>query len=761
MAIPSTEINIPEQESSLSSKDNKRVSGTIKALRPRTSSLGLRRHKSASPDAVIHTAPEEFSTEEHEMHYKIASQFFQYVVYAKKIQLANPINRKERKNRVLLLLPYRLIILRDGKIIRFSIPLLDVQQIEFFDADFREYKIIIHFLGAAKTEEIIVIPCEPTIASEIVTKLWQKAHLYMAKLPPGKQIKFEVPDFLQKQWTPQIVSDFDAFVCLYEAFCDLYVTRPHHSIPKFINQYLESSEKVLDFRAAFGHKKHVSIPDLSAVCSLFSHMPLPATIASSDYWFEEDVLSSLGLTAMSAQELILRHAKITQKSLSSMCSSMLKQEGYRHVSRLDLSGNKIADEGSSLLAKVISSNSLVLEKLVLRNCSIGSKGTSALLSAISSSRTNGTISLLNLSENKLGGSGGSAVADFILRNSSLTHLWLADCDFPPKVLIQALTQNLTLYQQVLRSINLSGSKFNASDTKSLAFLLVTTQSINSWILRYCKFEKDSVKDIIEGAVSNPFDVHLIFDFHHTPLENSFGIISQSIKLSPSLKCSIKEIDLSKCKLEVDGLMSCCKVLHQIVSIEKLILDRNLSRRLKSKEQSELGDYLAMIPVGLSKLSYLSMRGSDSTSFGDSLISVIQVLERNTSIQFLDIGSNHLSSKFYRVLHSVLPFNESLLWINVDENHAKLKNLHIFCDAVFKNKNLCGHIPSQDFARIRKQDVDHKQVDLLLRKLYRHFQRNQNDLSPELKLTFDNTISALGLSQDENQDFYSKLFIAPC
>ena len=91
--------------------------------------------------------------------------------------------------------------------------------------------------------------------------------------------------------------------------------------------------------------------------------------------------------------------------------------------QLDLSGNKLGSEGATALAPVIAA-SASLTKILVGSNELGEEGTRVMCEALKNNKVVKELDLSGGSEGNIGGpAGAKRVADMLLFNSSLTSVW--------------------------------------------------------------------------------------------------------------------------------------------------------------------------------------------------------------------------------------------------------------------------------------------------------------------------------------------------
>ena len=130
----------------------------------------------------------------------------------------------------------------------------------------------------------------------------------------------------------------------------------------------------------------------------------------------------------------------------------LKQS--KNILELKLCGNKLGDEGSSVLANILEGPQTSLQKISLAQLDMTHVGFSNLMKAI---KSNPALVSIDASENRLDGPLFSQIKQTLYSCKALANLKLAKCNLGSReanYLGQGLSKNTTI-----RSINLSKNMF--------------------------------------------------------------------------------------------------------------------------------------------------------------------------------------------------------------------------------------------------------------------------------------------------------------
>jgi Ran GTPase-activating protein (RanGAP) involved in mRNA processing and transport len=130
------------------------------------------------------------------------------------------------------------------------------------------------------------------------------------------------------------------------------------------------------------------------------------------------------------------------------------------LTRLDLLGNPLGDEGACCLAEALLVATLPLDDLDVTDCQIGAAGASFLGEAL---ERNVTLQRIWMHQNPLGASGSSGLFAALARNTTLRHLHLNDCSLDAEPLEAFLSEN-----RALRSLHVSKNPFGDKGVRHIA-----------------------------------------------------------------------------------------------------------------------------------------------------------------------------------------------------------------------------------------------------------------------------------------------------
>ena len=264
--------------------------------------------------------------------------------------------------------------------------------------------------------------------------------------------------------------------------------------------------------------------------------------------------------------------------------------------KLNLSSNKITDEGAKKLAEAIQVN-VTLQKLNLCGNEIADEGAKGLGEAI---QINMTLQKLNISSNRITDEGAKGLSEAIQVNMSLQEINISSnkiTDEGAKKLAEAIQVNVTL-----QKLNLSGNEIADEGAKGLGEAIqinMTLQKLN--------ISSNRITD--EGAKG----------------------LSEAIQVNMSLQ----EINISSNKITDEG----AKKLGKAIEVNRILQELNISKNCISKEGVMRIVEACTINRTLHKLVCTYNNLSKS-----GLAAINEYIRKENAVQIFDASWNSLCSK---------------------------------------------------------------------------------------------------------------------
>ncbi|XP_048051929.1 NACHT, LRR and PYD domains-containing protein 12-like isoform X2 [Megalobrama amblycephala] len=348
------------------------------------------------------------------------------------------------------------------------------------------------------------------------------------------------------------------------------------------------------------------------------------------------------------EKLKLYDCNITDEGCAALTSALRSNS---HLRELNLSDNKIGDEGLTLLSDGLKDPHCKLEKLTLYDCNITSEGCAALTSVL---RSNSHLKELGLSQNKIGGRGLTLLSDGLKdSHCKLENLWLYDCDITAEscaALASALRSN-----SHLREINLSENKIRDEGVMLLSDGLKDPHcKLENLMLWGCNITAEVCDALTSALRSNSHLRELDLS------ENKIGDEGLTL-LSDGLKdphCKLENLWLSQCNITAEGCAALTSALRSNSHLRELDLSGN-----------KIGDEgLMLLSDGLKdphcKLEKLTLNSCNITVEGCAALT--SALRSNSHLRELYLTVNKIGDKGLMLLSDGLK-----------DPHCKLEKLELW------------------------------------------------------------------------------------
>eukprot|EP00475_Leptophrys_vorax_P010953 TRINITY_DN17500_c0_g3_i2.p1 TRINITY_DN17500_c0_g3~~TRINITY_DN17500_c0_g3_i2.p1 ORF type:complete len:987 (+),score=227.68 TRINITY_DN17500_c0_g3_i2:255-2963(+) len=686
----------------------------------------------------------------------------QTVIFSDRIRLITGI---EKKSRLLVLTTFRLITVRKdhvkGRVIRHNFHLLDLIEVSVQNDHNPEIKTLVIGFQAETIREDIRVSCSEALAKSIVLKMLECNANIVHFLSHDRKPTFNVPpEYIAEFKPPQAgVLDKSTALSSYYAVCDYVGVRPRSRVTNYLQSCWDKHNSDFDLNKLFRESSKIEDMDLYAATWSVRYNSIFKIVQSHQLIIGDGGMNALGMlfTSQSViQQFLVVDGRVTSKGIYSvskhmerMCSEM-KAAGLRPALRvLDLSKNKISDDGLLYLLEALK-DSIHLSSLSLADCAITSKGLVPLFRLLEKDSWLRTLLDLDLSSNEFGSVGSKCVALYVEKCKVLEGLNLSCTELNLKVFLQSLCLNKTLCQEVLKKLDISGNKSQGA-TSLLAVLLSMTRSLRTVYVSDAKLTKQSVTEILEGMFSNTDDVLFHLDVSNNALETGLGkAVTRALKThKKTVSVNLRTLVVDNCKLGVEGFQLACESISLIPSLEILKFDRNFQPNMV-KSASQLGVALVNCLKHLKRLKVLSLQGGDGSSYTPIFPQIVEFVSSNHSIFSLDVANNQITSDCWKILSDIVQVNETLRFLNIDGNWDSIKTFKSFEEAAYQNLALLGPIPTSDIMQAHSVKKQESEVQQVATALFIHYRRNrirEDFKMPESLLDYETSTFISGLKED--------------
>ena len=373
-------------------------------------------------------------------------------------------------------------------------------------------------------------------------------------------------------------------------------------------------------------------------------------------------------------------------------------KSHTYLLELNLSMNAINDDGARDIAEAICVNT-VLQKLNLSNNHITSEGARKIAEAI---QANTTLCTLNISNAKISDDGAVAISNSLRCNNSLQSLNISHNNITNKGII-AITKSIQI-NSTLQNINIS--KNHIAIEGLLHFMEAvknncTLQVVNITHNNVTRSGFTSIKQCIEN-LQHPIQIYAswneIITRNGELLVTSKICTFQESKNIIEEEWSFKDYDhdhivtcLSECLKEDDMLLELKMLDNQIIRgrenkiIEAIAVNKTLLKLdaslMKLQDESCISDCLninkSLKELNISKNEITSNRAKE----------IATAIRINTTLEKLDLSHNEISNDGVSFISDGLKNNNSLKEVNISRNKITSEGAQYIADAIRINTTL--------------------------------------------------------------------------
>ena len=387
------------------------------------------------------------------------------------------------------------------------------------------------------------------------------------------------------------------------------------------------------------------------------------------------------------------------------------------LAHLDLSGNPrlgASTEGSTALVAAVAALSPALRFLSLARCGLSKDCSRQLLG--SACLAGCALVRLNLSANAVS---STALGAWLAQNGgSLKELHAAMCGgLQTAKVVDAILGNGSLLADAteisgggIESLSLSGNDIGAGAgagagsakavrgaSAALAQLCARSAALRWLQLAGMELRNKSLVALLEGMEQNEpagsDEAHsaqtLLLhdnDFSSPSGASEKAVMRRPWRLLPGCGQMISVLDVSDCRIGVDGMADLAAAAAQCPALTRLRASRNIgagacggsSGNAAGRASARLGDALvALIEAEGSALAELELAGDFPApgrfgTRGPALLLMLEALQNNTALERLDISGNDAGNEAAVFLARTLALNASLTDVSIDGNHTKVR-----------------------------------------------------------------------------------------
>ena len=342
------------------------------------------------------------------------------------------------------------------------------------------------------------------------------------------------------------------------------------------------------------------------------------------------------------KQLYLRNCSIPEKECTEMLQNLSE---FRHLTHLDLSGNKIRKAGIHMVKAVIKLRcDSPLQSLCLRDCSIPTDTLQEILTSLKKCKQ---LTHLDLGGNNLENNGDHLVE--LIKSfgvdPSLQQLYLSDCSMPERECTEML-QCLSEFQH-LTHMNLSGNKVGKAGKYIVEIVknFRLDSPLQLLYLRNCSITNDTLQEILKCLKKCKKLTHLDLGWHK--LEKNGGHLVELIK-SFGVDAPLQQLYLQNCSIPEGECTEMLKCLTKYRHLTHL----NLSGNRVGKTAIHIVEIVENAELH-SPLQLLYLR--DCSIPSNTMQEILESLKKCQQLTHFDLGGHNLENDGVHLVEFIKSF----------------------------------------------------------------------------------------------------------
>ena len=389
----------------------------------------------------------------------------------------------------------------------------------------------------------------------------------------------------------------------------------------------------------------------------------------------------------------------------------LEVGGFRHLTELNVSDN--GNLGGRGLAKILGDGAAfgpdALRRLEARNC--GQLRCLPLRPAWATSLVH-----IDVARSDLGKTGSEHLGDFLGRAQALETLCVAHTNLHFQAALEQVKGNVALHGK-LRMVDCSLNKVpdDVRHGAGLGHVAKSCAKLERLALVKCELPLLALDCVLSGASNRSRDaqpVDLFLGDNAMAAKHGavfFERLSPRSKANPAIP--VRSLYLDRSHMGTLAIRDLCAALaaSRAPHLKVLSLRCTASKGgmfANKKKHEEMARALGDVVLGCSGLEKLYLSGGDGSGFKGDLVPAMAALEKNASIEVLDISNNACGDDALQALAFALPSNQTLLKLSLDGNGASPAALKALAEAMARNRSLVDmRVPERDAGLVATRGGD--------------------------------------------------------
>ncbi|KAH8058150.1 guanine nucleotide exchange factor [Aureococcus anophagefferens] len=554
------------------------------------------------------------------------------------------------------------------------------------------------------------VEVDDTVGTQLLSTLWRTLGAISAEVPPARLpqldagarrvVDDEQEERSERRDAAEVVASGDGFAAAYGAACDYFGVRARESVRPTPRRgegnvgrhaHLRPRARSATARRSTGAASRMwtSRPSPSPCGTRRSSTPSRSTGARTPLaTARRSAASAALLRALDASKTVSRVA-LVGCGLGGARLANLEVGGFRHLTELNVSDNGNLGGG---LAKILGDGAAfgpdALRRLEARNC--GQLRCLPLRPAWATSLVH-----VDVARSDLGKTGSEHLGDFLGRAQALETLCVAHTNLHFQAALEQVKGNVALHGK-LRMVDCSLNKVpdDVRHGAGLGHVAKSCAKLERLALVKCELPLLALDCVLSGASNRSRDaqpVDLFLGDNAMAAKHGavfFERLSPRSKANPAIP--VRSLYLDRSHMGTLAIRDLCAALAasraphlKVLSLRCTASKGGMFANKKKHEEMAraLGDVGDLVPA-------------------------MAALEKNASIEVLDISNNACGDDALQALAFALPSNQTLLKLGLDGNGASPAALKALAEAMARNRSLVDmRVPERDAGLVATRGGD--------------------------------------------------------
>jgi leucine-rich repeat-containing protein 16 len=424
------------------------------------------------------------------------------------------------------------------------------------------------------------------------------------------------------------------------------------------------------------------------------------------------------------ETLVLKAVGMSKDAFVPVCQAIAGNADCALTS-IVVSSNSLSDAAFGALGTAI--GSLKRGLVVLDVSANNSKaGVAALMGGLRKNiHMTATLSTLDVSQNVLGSSGASALAQWLANPNGLQRLNLSNTQANLDTVIAGVMRGC----QELQHLDVSGNKITKKEAATLVRFVQGAAKLKHLDISDSQIPPESFKDVVDACSGN----YYLQDFELVARRNKFGaqgarLIGQALGTSKN----VARVDIGENDFGDDGVLAIAKALVKNESLKHLGLGGNFSSGGGRQREDALEAIIDLL-ASECPITSLDVSGTSRAQLKGDISTLLYAIGTDDKLEYIDVSSNAMGDKGALAFSKALQTNRKLASAIIDDNGITYSGFQSLSYGLKRNLTLKHMpLPITDITSAMPRDTEGRvALEKIVREIDAFVKRNQ---SPQSKFS---------------------------